>query len=560
MIFPKRSGRHANDRSLLQLNAEQQKHLFVDDASETIYMDAARRGDPSFVTWLDWHSRHTGRFFALSYEAYPDLQQRREAARRHARVTQSDTGQSEPGGESARAKALELLKTAAALRASDIHVIRRMDHTEIYLRIKKNRVLMEDLSPKAGDELLVAMYRLGSSQDSTYKPGETQDGGISGQNLDGTGLENTRIVRGPAYPAMNDGGFMMLRLQPSATGRIQGSPPAVSLRQPRQPGGEFMLPKYGFDEKQIRKLLYIASNPSGLLLLTGPTGSGKTTTIFELAQWLGRTKPNKLLITIEQPVEYPMPWAVQLEVSNALTTEEAGRRFRELLRYSLRMDPDMLMIGEIRDVEVALAAIDAAQTGHFVMSTLHIEDPFDYALRLENMDNQRLAYRVTCNSTVIRGVVAQRLVPILCSCAIPWPAEDERMGPQACEAFMSWGAHDRARMRKPDGCPKCKGTGVADLIAVAEIVQTDEELMNDIVTSGVAVARRRYRSRPDADPSMVERAVRLALEGRIDPASIISEIAQIPFRDQVELDRLRGKAEREAARRKANAILGESNA
>lgn len=539
-----------------------QTHVFLDAYKQIIYIDIAKRDDPDLALFLEQHDRDTGTSWELKLEHYADLQNRRDQERQRAHVAHPTAAKANASDNNARSQAFALIRQAAQLGASDLHIHRLKDHTEVRLRIKKNVLVLKDMSIAEGDALLVAIYRLGSSQDSTFKEGETQDGGISGSELEGTGLENVRIVRGPSYPAMTGGGHMELRLQyKERAGSNTSSPLGVILRKPRTPPGSLMLKEYGFDDAQIDKLLYIASSPSGLLLLTGPTGSGKTTSIFELAKWQARTSPNKRTVTIEQPVEYPMPWAVQLEISNALTGEEAGLQFKENLRYSLRMDPDRLIIGEIRDAEVAITSFDASQTGHSVMSTLHIEDPFDFPLRFQNMNSEKLPFRTTCVSTIIRGIVAQRLLPVLCNhCKQPWSPSDPRMPKLACEALLTWGDAASVFQINHEGCAECSYTGVASVTAVAEVVETDEELMNDFITRGVTPARRRYRSRPDADKPMVERAIAMALEGKVDPQAIISEVERIPFRDKVERDRRIGRRERELDARKAEEFLNEEPA
>ncbi|NVN03724.1 Flp pilus assembly complex ATPase component TadA [Asaia spathodeae] len=546
----------------LTLAPDLQTHVFLDAYKQIVYVDIAKRDDPDLALFLEQHDRATGTAWDIQHEHYADLQNRRAQERQRAHVAHPTSAKTTNTDNNARSQAFALIRQAAQLGASDIHIHRLKDYAEVRVRIKKNVLVLKDMSIAEGDALLVALYRLGSTQDPTIREGETQDGGISGSELEGTGLENVRIVRGPSYPAIAGGGHMELRLQyKERAGSNSSASRDVELRKPRTPAGDLMLKSYGFDDAQIDKLLYIASSPSGLLLLTGPTGSGKTTSIFELAKWQARTSPNKRTVTIEQPVEYPMPWAVQLEISNALTGEEAGLQFKENLRYSLRMDPDRLVIGEIRDAEVALTSFDASQTGHSVMSTLHIEDPFDFPLRFQNMNSEKLPFRTTCVSTIIRGVVAQRLLPLLCDhCKKRWDPSDPRLPKLACEALLTWGDSTSICQINQEGCAECSYTGVASVTAVAEVVETDEELMNDFITRGVTPARRRYRSRPDADKPMVERAIAMALDGKVDPQAIISEVERIPFRDKVERDRRIGRRERELDARKAEEFLNEEPA
>jgi len=352
---------------------------------------------------------------------------------------------------------------------------------------------------------------------------------------------------------------MELRLQAREKNRGSGTlPTEVVLRECYRPPGQLSLEDYGFTPAQIDRLLYIVSQPSGILMATGPVGSGKTTLMFKLLEWLARTDPSKRLVSIEQPVEYPMPWGVQLEISNALSAAEAGKRAQEYLRYSLRMDPDILQLAEVRDAETALTTIMAAQTGRRVITTFHIACAFEFALRLQNMDHERLSPNVTCNSAVFRGIVAQRLIPVLCKhCKTPWQYEvgwDDKavrektgMPRRAAEAFASWGDITSVRKRHPGGCSHCQFTGFEAVTAVAEVVETDEELMNDLIHHGVSVARRRFRSRPDADTSMVEKAIHRAMDGLLDPATILKEIDRIPSKVEIERERVTGRAERDRA-------------
>lgn len=537
------------------LDATEALHVAIDDLTKTLYIDQTRRSSVAIQQWMAEHRARTGLLYAVVWEPFSDITRRRNEIREvHAgQKTHQETA------NTARNQAIGILKIAAQCRASDVHILRRKDHTEVQFRIKKSLMVFRELNNTEGDALLVALYRLCSSQDNTIKPLETQDGGITGQLLDGTGLENVRLVRGPAYPANDGGGHMELRLQYREKSEGSGALPAgVTLRLPRRPEGSLKLASYGFSEDQIDRLKYIATQPSGVLLLTGPTGSGKTTTIYELAKWQARTDPGKRLVGIEQPVEYPMPWAVQLEISNALDAKAAGERFQGNLRYSLRMDPDRLIIGEIRDAEVALTTFDAAQTGHSVLSTLHIEDPFEFPTRLQNMNFERLSFRVTCNSSVIRGVVAQRLLPILCEhCKEPWTVEDDRMPHRAASALASWGDTSTTFKVYAGGCAHCQFTGVGSVTSVAEVVETDEELMNDLITKGIAIARRRFRSRPDADTPMVEKAITLALKGQVDPWTILREVDKIPSKEQVDRDRRIGRAERARAAQDAARLTPE---
>ena len=540
---------------MFDLTSDDAKHLVVDDLRKLIVIDQDRRSDVVIQNFLADHLAKHQVLYTVDWVPFSDIPKRREGIR--LRGAASNAGKEIDN--TVRNRAIAILRTAAQCRASDVHILLRPDHAEIQFRIKKSLMIYREVSATDGELLLNANQRICTSGDNMPKPRETQDGGISGAVLDGTGLENVRMVRSPCY----GGQYMALRLQYREKSRGSGTLPAdVVLRECYRPEGQLDLEGYGFTTDQIDRLLYIVSQPNGVLMATGPVGSGKTTLMFKLLEWLARADPSKRVVSIEQPVEYPMPWAIQMEITNSLSAAEAGKRAQEYLRYSLRMDPDILMTAEIRDAETALTTIMAAQTGRRVITTFHIACAFEFALRLQNMDYERLSPNVTCNSAVFRGIVAQRLVPVLCThCKTPWPfdgtdeaAEKVGMPRRAAEAFASWGDRAKVRMRRPGGCSHCQFTGYESVTAVAEVVETDEELMNDLIQHGVSIARRRFRSRPGADTSMVEKAIERALAGLLDPSTILKEIDRIPPRDEVERERKIGRAERSKAAAQAQAI------
>src|SRR5690606_23226263 len=141
--------------------------------------------------------------------------------------------------------------------------------------------------------------------------------------------------------------------------------------------------------------------PNGIIIITGPTGSGKTTTRYECLMETARSKPYRRLVTIEDPVEYPMPWATQLFVTDARNEADTGSAYSERLRAALRMAPNILLIGELRSADVALSALEAAVTSHQVYTTMHVTDPFLFVDRLELMDPDRLNRRAICDHKIV---------------------------------------------------------------------------------------------------------------------------------------------------------------
>ncbi|MED3762664.1 ATPase, T2SS/T4P/T4SS family [Ureibacillus sp. FSL K6-8385] len=211
--------------------------------------------------------------------------------------------------------------------------------------------------------------------------------------------------------------------------------------------------KLGFSEQNERLFRGMIARPNGIVLITGPTGSGKSTTLYAALSELNREDVN--IITVEDPVEYRLEGINQIQVR-----EEVGLTFAAGLRSILRQDPDIVMIGEIRDAETAEIAIRASLTGHLVLSTLHTNSAVESISRLEDMGIEPFLIA----SSVV-GVMAQRLVRKVCrDCAEPHPATIREK-----ELFAKEGLHIDTVMRGR-GCPACNHTGYKGRIAIHEIL------------------------------------------------------------------------------------------
>lgn len=541
--------RDMGPRNELVVPRDLEGHIYIDQVNQEVLASENLKRKTSFLEWLDETRRHQNmRLVRVNWVPLSTVTDRL-AHEHHA----GGIHDQEAADEEIRDHALTLLKEASSWRATDIHIMRKDRHTEIQFRINGGLVTSNrfELDNAYADRLMRALYSLGGSRETAYSDLSFQDGSIAGDVLRGMGLSNVRIVRGPCFPVSEGGKFMVLRLQPAGErSRRPAQPIKEKFRPPRRPPGKLKLESYGFSPTQIERLLNIVNAPSGILICTGPTGSGKTTLLYELARHKADMQPGRRLVTIEHPVEVPMPWAIQLDIANTggdsgRNIHAVGQAFRDRQVTSLRMDPDDLVVGEIRDAEVALTTFAAAQTGHFVMTTLHVDDLFNAPLRLHNLDYERLGLSTTCNASVLRGLVAQRLLPVNCPfCAIPWTVNDERMTHRAREAVLTWGDDPSAIRRTGPGCEHCDGTGSNGRTGVAEVVETDEQLMSDFVEFGVAVARHRFRARDNVDPPMVETAMGRVFEGLVDPYAVTQIVDGLRARDVV-------LAEREAGARRA---------
>jgi general secretion pathway protein E len=208
----------------------------------------------------------------------------------------------------------------------------------------------------------------------------------------------------------------------------------------------------GFDEDLLRPFLDILSRPHGIVLVTGPTGSGKTTTLYTALTTLNL--PDRKILTVEDPIEYVLEGINQVQVK-----PQIGLTFANALRSFLRQDPDIMMIGEIRDLETAQIAVQAALTGHLVLSTVHTNDAASAMTRLLDMGIED--YLLT---STINGVLAQRLVRQLCSvCRRPYRATGA-----LCER-LGLGS-DEATLYSPQGCENCGGSGYRGRTMILELL------------------------------------------------------------------------------------------
>jgi general secretion pathway protein E len=261
--------------------------------------------------------------------------------------------------------------------------------------------------------------------------------------------------------------------------------------------GKLTLDLLGFDEGSLAAVRRLAAQPYGMLLVTGPTGSGKTTTLYAALSEIhdGREK----IVTIEDPVEYELPGILQIPVN-----EKKGLTFARGLRSILRHDPDKIMVGEIRDGETAEIAVQSALTGHLVLSTVHANSVFDVMSRFTHMGVDPYALTAALN-----GIWAQRLVRVICpSCSQDAPANARTLAHAglAAEDVAGW------RLRQGMGCPECRGSGYRGRRAIAEVLLLTDRI-REMITARAPINALRDEARRGGTRSLREAALNLARQG-----------------------------------------------
>ena len=364
---------------------------------------------------------------------------------------------------------------AEAIRegASDVHI--ETFEKLLQVRFRVDGVMREVVQPKrALAPLLVSRIKVMAKLDIAEKR-IPQDGRIAlrigGREVD---------VRVSTLPTGN-GERVVLRLLDKQAGALQ-------------------LPNLGMDADTLARLRGVVASPHGIFLVTGPTGSGKTTTLYAAMGELNRDSVN--ILTIENPIEYSIAGIGQTQVN-----EKADMTFARGLRAILRQDPDVVMVGEVRDLETAQTAVQASLTGHLVMSTVHTNTAVGAVTRLVDMGVEPFLIA----SSVV-GVLAQRLVRVLC------PACKVAAEPDALERRFLAECADATPIYRANGCDECGRSGYKGRTGIYELVVLDDglrELIHDRASEQVMTSHVR-RSSPD-----------IAADGRAKVLAGVTSMAEV---------------------------------
>ena len=237
------------------------------------------------------------------------------------------------------------------------------------------------------------------------------------------------------------------------------------------------LNRLGFPPRELQQFDGLIHKPYGMLLVTGPTGSGKTTTLYGALEIIN--SPDKKIITIEDPVEYRLAGVTQMQVKAGI-----GLTFARALRHIVRQDPDVVLVGEIRDRETAEIAVHAALTGHLVFSTLHTNDAAGAISRLLEMGVEDFLL-----ASAIMGILAQRLVRVICpECRVPLPPEAAKL--ELAKMPNGLPAQEPVQLFVGQGCPACAHTGYQGRTGIYELLLVDQTIRQMILNRAEAEAIR----------------------------------------------------------------------
>ncbi len=370
-----------------------------------------------------------------------------------------------------------LLIEALDARASDIHL--EAYASGLHVRYRVDGVLQQAPSPSAHlSAAVVSRLKIMSELDIAERR-LPQDGRIRLR------LQNRPVdVRVSTVPTLH-GESVVLRLLDKNQGRIG-------------------LQDLGMSDKTLARFKAAITKPHGIVLATGPTGSGKTTTLYAAIDLI-RTGREKIL-TVEDPIEY------QLGVPQVPVNEKIGVTFATALRALLRQDPDVMLVGEIRDAETAEIATQAALTGHLVLSTLHTNDASSALTRLLELDVA--AYLV---ASTVRAVLAQRLVRMICP-------RCKTVADRPNELVELFGSSEAGVVYRGAGCAECRGTGYRGRVGIYEVLTMTDELRR-------AVSERRDSSElrrimvEDGSPTLLDDGLRLIAAGITTPDEVLRVVS-----------------------------------
>ena len=352
-----------------------------------------------------------------------------------------------------------IFEDAVQIGASDIHI--EPDESVLRLRTRVDGVLQEQvMKEKRIASALVSRLKL----------------------MGGLNISERRIPQ--------DGRFNIRVRDHSIDVRLSTMPiqngESVVMRLLDQSGDTLVLDQLGMNPSLLAHFRKNIHRPHGMILVTGPTGSGKTTTLYAALSELN--KPEKKIITVEDPVEYRLPRVNQVQVN-----AQIGLNFATVLRSALRQDPDIVLVGEMRDHETSSIGLRASITGHLVLSTLHTNDAISTVNRLIDMGAE--GYLV---ATALRAVLAQRLVRKICnSCKVEYTPEKQEM--VWLYNLLGKDAVD-ARFYTGNGCPHCNNTGYSGRIGVFEFLEIDDNMTDDLRREDSAAFARHAKASPNFRP------------------------------------------------------------
>lgn len=423
---------------------------------------------------------------------------------------------------------MELMRRAVRMSASDIHFHLTDTHCKVEYRVDGYLRTIMEMLPWEARAMVAALYNACDDKNlGEWREREICMGRLANRERLTDGLYAVRFASHPT----SDGAIIVLRLLYNSVAS-------------RGKSGGVDINALGFRADQVNDLIDMAAAPNGVCAVSGPTGAGKSTTLKYLMQHVHRTYPFFNILTVEDPPEYPIEGAKQIPVLVQDTSDtDPGARSRlyaGVIATALRLDPDILMIGEIRDGASAVAALRAAETGHRLWTTIHANDAWEIINRLLDLLREGGMVDplpILANAQNMTGAMAQRLLPVLCPhCSLPLIGNEDGIGGISGKTYMELlSAVPDFDTRAPgirlrgDGCDHCVphfagrpeqqkadgGAGIVGRTLVAEVIRLDQDLLDIVRSSGIPDARLEWMRR--GSKTLSDHAIEKVLAGHVAP-------------------------------------------
>ncbi|EPX83521.1 ATPase, T2SS/T4P/T4SS family [Salipiger mucosus] len=447
--------------------------------------------------------------FRVPSEILQKIYMRAEAARTRGRERR--------GSDDAKMRRdfFNLVEEAFNNGGTDIHLVK--ERFEAIVRVRSNGV-MEDfksIPASQADELLSAIFYMSDVSDPSYQPYKSQQARISSSDV--TLPEGVGSIRLQFNPLANSGRELIARILPE---------------QDVDEDQDSDIDVLGYSQRQIRDIKAMRKKKYGIVIISGPTGSGKSTTLQKALTALIRETRGELAVrTIEDPPEYNIPGAPQVPVTASDDSGSREEAFEATIRDALRSDPDVIMIGEVRDAKSATLAFRGAMTGHQVWTSIHANDAISILNRLRDIE---VPDYLLSDYTLVTGLVAQRLVRMLCPhCKIPiqdaMAYEDARViDPETVETVKEkiGKEHlDQLYLANHNGCEHCR-RGTSGRSVISETITPDRHFMQ-YISEGDKIGAYEHWLNHMGGMTMAEHTMMKVLQGNVDIRTVEAELREV---------------------------------
>lgn len=478
--------------------------LVVASSSGEIFFSRSHQNSPLVLSEIQ-------RIEAINGEAREkapiDMSSLAEIYRRHHQRSRTSPATTSRNEQSRMQRDLMSIVAKASMRnASDIHIVVNSDRAVVRFRVDGVMNHINEMQPQYAFELLSSAFVMADASDTAYQKRAYQGARISSLTSElPAGVQSLRLQ---FNPLANDGRYLIMRLLYSGDGK------AIDLED------------LGYSVEQIRQIAIMSARPVGINIVSGPTGSGKSTTLKAVLERLILSRDGEInTITIEDPPEYVIADAQQMPVTNAKTQEQRGEAFTQAISAGLRSDPDIMMIGEIRDQASANLAVEGALSGHPIYASLHANTAMEILTRLRDMGIEDFK---VFDATVFSGLIGQRLVRQLCpNCRIKMEkaiemGDIDELVKERIDKMIAITPAEVIEARQIYsaglGCSECS-EGYRGRAVVSEIILPDDHFMELMQLNRKAEARTYWFEAMDG-LDMLGSSWLQALQGRISPLDI----------------------------------------